>query len=581
VPLLSWEDMPVVDLGETAGEKKPDVVVEDFKAEDVCLISSELPESTVNMILTGEGLGSDRSAALFTVTIAMVKARFTDNEILSVLTDKENFLGETAYSHAQTTSRKRAAAWLARYTLAKVKAELSAAKLFDQEVIISEETQADIKKQAAGIKGGKTHSDDWQAKIEREGGKPEARPKASLKNLCLILRQAVSPGLFKYDNFALRITYGVAAPWGGVAGESIRDVDPISIKHWLAHHHRFEPSVPLVWEAILKIAEENKFHPIQDYLRSLPEWDGVPRIAGWLKKHFHAHGPDFYLDEVFEKWLVGAVTRVFEPGAKFDWMLILEGDQDIGKSSFIEILASPKYFIDKLPDLGDKDAAQALQGIWLVEMGELKELKRNEIETVKGFITRRIDKYRPSYGRATIEAPRQCLFAGSTNAEKYLKDDTGNRRFVPVRLSGHLDFAQLEEDRSQLWAEALAIYDSGFGPTGELSGEAKEYLKTAHAVRMTEDDSNVMQERILDCLETNGKDSDGNVFNFERFKLLDLFSDFGPLKDWKAGGWTSQLAGRAIKRLGARQIKIRGRTHWRIMKSGPTPPGPLTLKRKK
>lgn len=573
-PLEAWEDMPLIDMGEEKATAKSGAVVEDFEAVEVDLVGSELPDTTFELIVNGEGC-TDRSAALFTATIAMRKARFTDNEILSVLTDKTNYLGDAAYTHANTTSRKRAAQWLAKYTLLKVKNELDAARVFADEVVIDEGTRRDIAKQK---KSGKPISEEWQTKIEREGGKPEGRPKATLKNIMLILKSTVSPKVFKFDSFALRVSHGADTPWDTKTGDAIRDVDAISVKYWLSVHHRFEPSVPLVWEAMLKIAEQNRFHPIQDYLRALPKWDGEPRIAGWLKRHFHAEGPEFYLDEVFEKWLVAAVTRVFEPGAKFDWMLILEGNQDIGKSSFVQMLASPKHFIDRLGDLADKDAAQVLQGIWLVEMGELKELKKNEIETVKGFITRQVDKYRPSYGRASIEAPRQCVFAGSTNSEKYLKDDTGNRRFVPVALKGHLDFAQLEGDRDMIWAEALSIYDSGFAPTGELSKAAKEYLKSAHAVRMTEDDSDVMRERISDFMEVGGNDGEGNVFNFEKFRLLDLFADFAPLKDWVAGGWNLQLAAKAVKQLKGDSRLIHGKNVWRIPPPNPTP---LLVKKKK
>lgn len=577
VPVESWKDIPLVKIG-GAKVDKPATVVEDFKAVDVDLVGSELPDGTVDMIVSGEGC-QDRSAALFTVTIAMVKARFTDNEILSVLTDKDNFLGQAAFDHANTTSRKRAAQWLSRYTLAKVKSELSAAKLFSQDVQVSEETRAEMEEHALGLPH--TKSEEWLSRLEREGGKPEGRPKPTLKNITVILKEAVDPQVFRFDSFALRTTYGCETPWGAKPDDVFRDVDAAKIKHWLSVHYRVEPSVQLVWEAMQVIAEENLFHPIQTYLRGLPPWDGKERIAGWLKRHFHAHGPDYYLDEVLLQWMVAAVRRVFEPGAKFDWMLILEGNQDIGKSSFVQILASSKYFIDRLGDLGDKDAAQVLQGIWLVEMGELKELKRNEIETVKGFITRQVDKYRPSYGRASIEAPRQCVFAGSTNADKYLKDDTGNRRFIPVSLRGSLDFAQLEKDRDMLWAEALAIYDSGFGPNGVLSPESKAYAKKCHSMRMTEDDSDVMLEHILDFIDEQKKKPEKERFRFERFKLLELFSDFGPLTQWKPGGWTVQLAGRALKKIGATQIRAQGRFWWKLPKT-PTPhPSPSPASRNK
>lgn len=574
VPLEGWKDMPVMSFPEFEARQSEakTLVVQDFEAVEVDLISSELPDSTVDMILSGDNV-MDRSAALFTVCIAMVKARFTDNEILSVLTDKTNFLGAVAYEHAQTTSRKRAASWLARYTLAKVKDEVSAEKAFANEVEEVELTEEQAASQEKKILADK----DWRTKIEREG--KSERPKPTIKNTITILKNALHPSVFKFDEFALRTSHGVDTPWAK-AGAAVKDVDTISVKRWFAEHHRFEPSIPLVWETIAGVADDNKFHPIQEYLKSLPEWDGVPRIDGWLKKHFHAEGPDFYLNEVLTLWLVAAIRRVFEPGAKFDWMLILEGNQDIGKSSFVQILASSKYFIDRLGDLGDKDAAQVLQGIWLVEMGELKELKRSEIETVKGFITRQIDKYRPSYGRASIEAPRQCVFAGSTNAEKYLIDDTGNRRFIPVKLNGMLDFKQLEEDRDHLWAEAYALYRSGMVPNGVLSPESKAHAAKCHEKRMTVDDSHVMAEQILHAMDKAAKDPTGG-FNFQRFRMLDLFEGVGPLAEWKASGWYLQLAGRALKKIGARMVKCKGKTWWKMEKVIPPPPPSPHPKRKK
>lgn len=563
-PINSYKDLPLLKLAgstTTQAKERGSFQGKPFKAVAVDLITSELPDSALELIMSGEGV-SDRSVALFTAAIALKRSGFNDNEILSVLTDRDFYLGQVAYEHTDSNDRSRAAQWVKRYTLDKVHREVSARAAFQDEAIVED---LDIDAAQAQTKAIKKAIDaGWRHKLEREG--KSEKPKPTLKNVESILKNAVSQELFKFDSFALRASYGTKAPWGAKPGDPFRDVDAALIKHWLAENYRVEPSVQTVWEAMQVIAERNAFHPIREFLRGLPAWDEKPRIAGWLKSHFNASGPSFYLDEVFEKWLVGAITRVFEPGSKFDWMLILEGEQDIGKSSFIEILATPKYFIDKLPDLGDKDAAQALQGIWLVEMGELKELKRNEIETVKGFITRRIDKYRPSYGRATIEAPRQCVFAGSTNAERYLKDDTGNRRFVPARV-GRLNFEQLEQDRVQIWAEAFHIYNSGFASTGEMSNRAKEYLKKAHAARMTLDDADIMLERLHDDIEKNGKRAENERFNYKRFRISELFSatsegSEGALSEFKVNNWNFQLAAKALKKLGATSTNCGHKQFW-------------------
>jgi len=139
----------------------------------------------------------------------------------------------------------------------------------------------------------------------------------------------------------------------------------------------------------------------------------------------------------------------------------LEGRQGLGKSRAAATLAGENWFTDGLPrDLGDKDAAIHLQGRWIIELAELSQLRRNEIETVKSFISRQTDKFRPPFGRVEVEVPRQCVFIGTTNEAEYLVDVTGNRRFWPVRC-GQIDLTALARDRDQLWAEALHRYQQG------------------------------------------------------------------------------------------------------------------------
>jgi predicted P-loop ATPase len=137
-------------------------------------------------------------------------------------------------------------------------------------------------------------------------------------------------------------------------------------------------------------------------------------------------------------------------------MPILEAEQGAGKSNAINILFSP-WFTDDLAELGTKDAAMQLRTAWGIEVAELSAMTRGEIERVKAFISRRVDRFRPAYGRHVIEAPRQSVFIGTTNAGEYLKDDTGNRRFLPIRC-GKIDDAAIKRDRDQLWAEAVQMH---------------------------------------------------------------------------------------------------------------------------
>lgn len=172
-----------------------------------------------------------------------------------------------------------------------------------------------------------------------------------------------------------------------------------------------------------------------------------------LHTYFKAYDPTLS-KSVSGKFLIGMVARAYYPGIKRDEVLILEGEQGIGKSTALNILAGDDYFLDSLPNLHDKEAAQLLQGVWLVELGELAALRRSEVEDVKRFIVARSDSFRPPYGRIPVKRPRTMIFAATTNAAEHLKDTTGSRRFWPIKLTGKINLPGLVRDRDQLFAEA-------------------------------------------------------------------------------------------------------------------------------
>lgn len=212
-------------------------------------------------------------------------------------------------------------------------------------------------------------------------------------------------------------------------------------------------------QAMVGAAMSVRFHPVADWLRGLA-WDCKPRVATWLHKAFGTPD-DAYHEAVGRKFLVAAVRRVFRPGVKFDSLLVLEGYQGIGKSKACQALAGAKWFSDSLPhDLGSRDAALGLMGKWLIELGELDSLIRTEVETVKAFLSREMDRYRLPYGRGFVERPRQGVLVGTTNQSEYLRDSTGNRRFWPVRCE-KAEHAWIAEVREQLWAEAVQIEEEG------------------------------------------------------------------------------------------------------------------------
>jgi predicted P-loop ATPase len=216
--------------------------------------------------------------------------------------------------------------------------------------------------------------------------------------------------------------------------------------------------------AIAVVTDNRSFHPIRDYLDSLPPWDGVPRVDTLLIDYLGAEDNP-YTRAVIRKWLCAAVRRVQQPGIKFDTMLILEGPQGIGKSTLLAKLGR-NWFSDSLSltDTKDKTAAEKLQGFWLIEFGEMAGHRKAEVETLKSFITRQDDIYRQSYGRNTEHHPRQCVFAGTTNTESgYLRDTTGNRRFWPVHVEmGYKHPWELKNaEIDQIWTETKVLCEQG------------------------------------------------------------------------------------------------------------------------
>jgi putative DNA primase/helicase len=185
------------------------------------------------------------------------------------------------------------------------------------------------------------------------------------------------------------------------------------------------------------------------------EWDGHERIGTWLVNYLRAEDTP-YTRAVGRKFLISAVARAMAPGCKVDTMLVLEGKQGIGKSQTLQALAEP-WVLEELGDMKSKDSKQEIQGHWFVEVSELDAMKRNEVETIKAFIAKKVDTFRPSYGRYSKRYPRQFVLIGTTNSDSYLRDHTGNRRFWPV-LCREADLDALRRHRDQLWAEALVAY---------------------------------------------------------------------------------------------------------------------------
>ncbi len=307
----------------------------------------------------------------------------------------------------------------------------------------------------------------WQRRLVRNGH-GQLRP--SLYNVITILEHHPAwRGVYRMDRFANRVLKVRQPPYGGGLGE-VTDVDGAELAAWLGDpdHYGLSVGTGTALEAIEVVASRHGFHPVLEYLDGL-QWDGEERLPHFLADLAGAPRDD-YTRAVGMNWLISAVARVREPGCKVDHMVILEGPQGVGKSTFVRTLCGPEWFAEMLESPQNKDFYQILAGRWMVEIAELQAFSKADRNRIKQALSAQEDTYRPSYGRYARQFPRQCVFVGTTNDDTYLKDETGARRFYPVRCT-EINLEALTYLRDQLWAEADARYRRG-EPWWEFPPEA-------------------------------------------------------------------------------------------------------------
>jgi hypothetical protein len=243
------------------------------------------------------------------------------------------------------------------------------------------------------------------------------------------------------------------------SGPQLSDAMCRALRDFMIARHQVDFGLENVQQAAERSCEVNRFDPVLDYLASL-KWDGAKRLDRWLTTYLCAD--DMPLNRAFgRKFLVAMVRRAKKPGCKFDFLLVLEGLQGTGKSTLAKILAGEDSFTDRLNLHADVRAQQeAIKGRWLVEFGELAGMRKADVESLKSFLSATHDSCRAAYARFRSDPPRRCVFIGTTNGDDYLADQTGNRRFWPVKV-GAIDLEGLESDRDQLFAEAAHAEEQG------------------------------------------------------------------------------------------------------------------------
>lgn len=400
--------------------------------------------------------------------------------------------------------------------------------------------------------------DDWRSQLMRNA---DYTPKASLANAITALRLAPEfSDALAFDEFHVSSVTLKPVPWSKEP-HSWSDVDDIFLAEFLQRELIGVPR-EIAGQAVEAVSREHTFHPVRDYLNGLA-WDGAARIDDWLTAYLGALGTEAggvkYVRAVGGRWLLSAVARIMQPGSKADCCLILEGEQGIRKSMALRTLAG-EWFADELADLGTKDAALQTRGVWIIELAELDAMNRSEAGRIKAFMSRTADRFRPPYGKRVIELPRQCVFAGSVNRSEYLADETGGRRFWPVKC-GSIDVDALARDRDQLWAEALVRYRAG-EPWWLESGELVQRAQAEQDARYEGD----AWDSLLSGW-TAGRVEVGCT-SLSVSEALEFCLD-KPKGQWTRGD--GMRVGKWFKRAGWERFRDRGRDmEWRYRRPVPT-----------
>lgn len=405
--------------------------------------------------------------------------------------------------------------------------------------------------------------DAWRARLRASD---KGVPYGDLANVLIALRCAPAwSGVLALNTFASRVELHAPPPWhrGEWKPRALQDTDARHAAEWM-QLAGLRVDVKTVSDGLMTAADAGAYHPVRRYLDGLV-WDGQGRIDAWL--HDHLGAEDNPLNRAFaSRFLIGAVARTMRPGCKLDTALMLEGDQNLGKSSALAALCNEReWFNDHISDLGSKDARQELQGKLITEFAEMDNVSRADVAKVKAFLSTAVDHFRGSYAMYARDYPRCGVFAGTINPESagYLKDNTGNRRFWTVACGvgwmpgREVDQVALAAARDQLWAEAVVRFKAG--QPWWLAERALQVAQAGAAELRRETDA--WEEPILAFVHDRENVSTGDILTLCLGKPVGAHTKPDAMKVagiLRAASWTR------------RKVRVGHQTCWRFYP--PTPP---------
>lgn len=367
----------------------------------------------------------------------------------------------------------------------------------DVSALMSQERYQEAVKDFEGVEAtNDAEPANWMDRLEINS--QTGLPKATIDNVWIILENdPLLKGKFALNQFAGRGEVLDALPWNASTKRRLWDDNDNNGLYWYMEKVHHITGNGKIDGALSLHTTQHAFNEVQDYLQSL-KWDGVPRLDTLFIDYLGAEDSP-YTRAVTRKAFTAAVTRAMVPGSKYDNMLILAGPQGIGKSTLLDKM-SRGWFNDSIRTFEGKEASELLQGVWLVEIGELDAFRKTDVACIKQFLSLRSDRFRAAYGRHVKELPRCCVFFGTTNTSDYLRDRTGNRRFWPVDVglapAAKSVWTDLPGEIDQLWAEAMVRWQTGepLFLKGEIEAAAKEAQEAHREV-------NTREGIILDFLE--------------------------------------------------------------------------------